>query len=82
MKPFPRREDYAPQNPGHEPVEYQWKYHYQRARADWYESEVVPLLKEARQHDHRITWCGCRVCEAFRNRIDAVLLALKEAEHE
>lgn len=31
------------------------------------------LLREARQHDHRITWCACHVCESLRLRIDAAL---------
>jgi len=36
-------------------------------------ADVLELLREARRHEHRITWCGCALCESLRNRIDAVM---------
>ena len=91
MKPYPKWSDYEPTTPGRDPMIPIWVERYHRARADWYESEVVPLLKEAREYATHHLMCAARYsdshdsvwreCDCGRDavvaRIDAVLRELE-----
>ena len=65
MKPFPKREEYSvPRN-------------YERARADWYASEVVPLIIEA-----EALLCDCRAGEAANELAQRIVDVLRELEEK
>ena len=73
MKPFPKSEDYALDSMiAYERTEAEADY--ERVRADWYESEVVPLLMEGRE---ALGNYSCCMTDEWLANCDAVLAELE-----
>ena len=71
MKPFPKPED-CPRS-----EHFSAAYHYERARADCYASEVVPLIIEA-----EALLCDCRAGEAANELAQRIVDVLRELEEK